>query len=123
MANDLIRKAITIDDKCDFAYETLATLQVQRFVFAFPFALSYLELFTHKICINASDLRLRYILGLVSCRLYQELFSPFNEYPPFLKLFASTDLLHFNSIICICFVYYRIPYLLTFDSATLDNTP
>ncbi|XP_065055601.1 mitochondrial import receptor subunit TOM70-like [Rhopilema esculentum] len=29
-ANQLIRKAIAIDDKCDFAYETLATLEVQR---------------------------------------------------------------------------------------------
>ena len=44
MAYDLIRKAISIDEKCDFAYETLATLQVQRFVFAFPFALNYFGL-------------------------------------------------------------------------------
>lgn len=29
-ANRLIRKAIEIDDKCDFAYETLATLEVQK---------------------------------------------------------------------------------------------
>eukprot|EP00112_Aurelia_sp_Birch-Aquarium-sp1_P019535 Seg4844.2 transcript_id=Seg4844.2/GoldUCD/mRNA.D3Y31 product="Mitochondrial import receptor subunit TOM70" protein_id=Seg4844.2/GoldUCD/D3Y31 len=29
-ANRLIRQAIEIDDKCDFAYETLATLEVQR---------------------------------------------------------------------------------------------
>ena len=29
-ANKLIRKAIEIDDKCDFAYETLATLEVQK---------------------------------------------------------------------------------------------
>ena len=26
----LVNKAIEIDDKCDFAYETLATLEVQR---------------------------------------------------------------------------------------------
>lgn len=29
-ANKLIRKAIELDDKCDFAYETLATLEVQK---------------------------------------------------------------------------------------------
>jgi len=29
-ANKLIRKAIELDDKCDFAYETLATLEVQQ---------------------------------------------------------------------------------------------
>jgi len=29
-ANALIRKAIEIDEKCDFAYETLATLEVQK---------------------------------------------------------------------------------------------
>lgn len=29
-ANKLIRKAIEIDEKCDFAYETLATLEVQK---------------------------------------------------------------------------------------------
>lgn len=31
-ANRLIRQAIEIDDKCDFAYETLATLEVQRYL-------------------------------------------------------------------------------------------
>lgn len=29
-ASKLIRKAIELDDKCDFAYETLATLEVQK---------------------------------------------------------------------------------------------
>ena len=29
-ANKLIRKAIELDEKCDFAYETLATLEVQK---------------------------------------------------------------------------------------------
>jgi len=27
----LIREAVRLDDKCDFAYETLATLEVQRY--------------------------------------------------------------------------------------------
>lgn len=29
-AMDLLKKAVNLDPKCDFAYETLATLQVQR---------------------------------------------------------------------------------------------
>lgn len=31
-AADLVSEALVIDDKCDFAYETLATLEVQRYV-------------------------------------------------------------------------------------------
>lgn len=31
-AADLVNEALEIDDKCDFAYETLATLEVQRYV-------------------------------------------------------------------------------------------
>lgn len=30
-AADLVNEALVIDDKCDFAYETLATLEVQRY--------------------------------------------------------------------------------------------
>ena len=30
IATKLIREAIEIDEKCDFAYETLATLEVQK---------------------------------------------------------------------------------------------
>jgi hypothetical protein len=33
-AVDLINEAIKIDDKCSFAYETLGTVEVQRYVFA-----------------------------------------------------------------------------------------
>ena len=29
-AIELVEQAIEIDDRCDFAYETLATLEVQR---------------------------------------------------------------------------------------------
>ena len=29
-AMNLLKQAVTLDQKCDFAYETLATLQVQR---------------------------------------------------------------------------------------------
>lgn len=29
-AAELVNEALVIDDKCDFAYETLATLEVQR---------------------------------------------------------------------------------------------
>lgn len=33
MGLDLISKAIEIDNKCDFAYETMGTIEVQRSVF------------------------------------------------------------------------------------------
>lgn len=32
MGLELISKAIEIDNKCDFAYETMGTIEVQRFV-------------------------------------------------------------------------------------------
>lgn len=32
MGLDLISKAIEIDNKCDFAYETMGTIEVQRSV-------------------------------------------------------------------------------------------
>lgn len=32
MGLDLISKAIEIDNKCDFAYETMGTIEVQRYV-------------------------------------------------------------------------------------------
>ena len=31
-AVELVERAIEVDEKCDFAYETLATLEVQRSV-------------------------------------------------------------------------------------------
>ena len=31
-AAELVNEALEIDEKCDFAYETLATLEVQRYV-------------------------------------------------------------------------------------------
>jgi len=31
-AVELVNEALVIDEKCDFAYETLATLEVQRYV-------------------------------------------------------------------------------------------
>ncbi len=39
MGLELISKAIEIDNKCDFAYETMGTIEVQRFVMlhCFPF--------------------------------------------------------------------------------------
>lgn len=35
MGLELISKAIEIDNKCDFAYETMGTIEVQRFVKAY----------------------------------------------------------------------------------------
>lgn len=32
-AIELIKSAIEVDDKCEFAYETLGTIEVQRYVF------------------------------------------------------------------------------------------
>ena len=29
---DFIKKALEVDDKCEFAYETLGTIEVQRYV-------------------------------------------------------------------------------------------
>lgn len=42
MGLELISKAIEIDNKCDFAYETMGTIEVQRFVMlhCFPFFFS-----------------------------------------------------------------------------------
>jgi len=36
MGLELISKAIEIDNKCDFAYETMGTIEVQRFVMSIP---------------------------------------------------------------------------------------
>ena len=49
-ANKLIRKAIEIDEKCDFAYETLATLEVQRYMKIVYFTFSFNQKdFLHQI--------------------------------------------------------------------------
>lgn len=42
MGLDLISKAIEIDNKCDFAYETMGTIEVQRFRSIYIFNLFYL---------------------------------------------------------------------------------
>lgn len=59
MGLELISKAIEIDNKCDFAYETMGTIEVQRFVMPKCYIASLKYIFFLKFLICGSLIMLK----------------------------------------------------------------
>lgn len=64
---DLIERSLKVDDKCEFAYETLGTIEVQRGNLK-----KAVELFDKAIPLANTELEMAHLFGLKDAAIAQE---------------------------------------------------